>query len=226
MLADAARRARELDVDVIVSRATLGRAGLHAVGAVAILLVVFVSVRHTARQAVDAAALTLFPARVGIDVTPGNARVKAGTALTIQARLAGNSAPVAAQLQVASGDTWRIADMTTDPSGAFRFAVDSVSTSFKYRVIAGGITSPSYEVTVVRPPRVARGSTSTTPIPPGCGLSPRTETDSGDIYAPPGTEVRLHIVTRISRRPRAAWPSARRSRSIWRSNVRTSSPRR
>ena len=59
------------------------------------------SARGPARQAVDAASLTLFPARVALEVTPGNARIKAGSPLAIEARLVGNRAPVVAQVQIA-----------------------------------------------------------------------------------------------------------------------------
>src|SRR5262249_54060452 len=124
----------------------------------------------------------------------GHARIKAGSALAIRARLVGNRAPVAAQLQVASGDGWRAADMPTETPGAFRAVLEKVSSSFKYRVVAGAVVSPAYEVTVVRPPRVARIDVDYT-YPAGLNLKPRTERDSGDIYAPAGTDVRVHVIT-------------------------------
>jgi hypothetical protein len=194
MLADAARRARELDVDSIVPRTTLRRAVAHAAGALAVLLAVFVSVSQTARQAVDAATVTLFPARVTIEVKPGNARIRSGTTLIISARLVGNTAPVAAQLLVAYGDSWRAADMSADGTGGFRLPVEAVLAPFRYRIVAGAITSPAYDVTVVRPPRVARIDVDYS-YPAGLRLPPRTERDSGDIYAPAGTDVRVHVVT-------------------------------
>src|SRR5205823_4533848 len=142
-----------------------------------------------ARQAVDASALTLFPARVALEVTPGNARVKAGTPLAIHARLVGNRAPVIAQMQIADGDRWRTAEMKSD-AGAFSLAMESVSATFKYRVVAGAVTSPLYEITVGYPPRVARIDVDYV-YPAGLGLHPRTEKDGGDIYAPAGTDVRV-----------------------------------
>ena len=157
------------------------------------------SVRQTARQAVDAATVTLFPARVTIEVKPGNARVRSGATLTVTARLVGNTAPVAAQLLVADGDSWRAADMSADGSGGFRLPIESVSAAFRYRVVAGAITSPAYDVTVVRPPRVARIDVDYT-YPAGLRLPPRTERDSGDIYAPGGTDVRVHGWSRPRRR--------------------------
>jgi hypothetical protein len=146
------------------------------------------------RQAFDAAALVLFPSRVTLDVTPGNARIKAGSALSIQARLVGNLAPVAAQLQIAAGDNWRAAEMSADKPGEFRLALDSIVTSFKYRVVAGAVTSSIYDITVVKPPRVARIDVDYA-YPEGLNLKARTERDSGDIYAPAGTDVRVHVIT-------------------------------
>src|SRR5262249_35647226 len=64
----------------------------------------------------------------------------------------------------------------------------------KYRVVAGAVVSPTYEITVVKPPRVARIDIDYT-YPSALNLPPRSETDSGDIYAPAGTDVRLHVTT-------------------------------
>ncbi len=194
MIADAARRAQRVDADAIIPRTALRAAGTKATAAVALLLAVVIGVRHTARQAADAAALALFPARVAVDVTPGNVRVKSGAPLTITARLRGNTAPVAAQVQVADGEAWRGIDMGADDPGAFHLDIDAVSRSFKYRVIAGAAASATYDVTVVHPPRVKRIDVDYS-YPAGLRLPPRTERDGGDIYAPAGTEVRLHVIT-------------------------------
>jgi hypothetical protein len=195
MLTDAARRAREVEVDTVFPSGTLRRASVQAVAAVIAFGAALFVARDTARQALDASALTMFPARVALDVTPGNARLKAGTSLAIHARLVGNRAPVIAQLQIADGDRWRVAEMKTGAAaGAFSLAMDSVSASFKYRVVAGAVTSPTYEITVGHPPRVARIDVDYT-YPAALGLPPRTETDGGDIYAPAGTDVRVHVIT-------------------------------
>jgi len=69
-----------------------------------------------------------------------------------------------------------------------------VTTPFKYRVVAGPVVSPTYAITVAHPPRVSRIDVDYT-FPASLGLAPRTEEDSGDIYAPAGTDVRVHIFT-------------------------------
>src|SRR5262249_18148090 len=87
MLADAAHRSSSIDVDTIVSSRSLRRAAAQAAAAAIVLGLVLFTARGPARQAADAASLTLFPARTTLDVKPGNTRVKAGTPLAIEARL-------------------------------------------------------------------------------------------------------------------------------------------
>ena len=57
------------------------------------------------------------------------------------------------------------------------------------------MTSPTYDVVGRASRRASRASTSTTRYPAGLRLEPRTEEDSGDIYAPAGTDVRVHVFT-------------------------------
>src|SRR2546423_6854651 len=194
MLADAAARATDVDVDTIVSDSSLRRAAVWAAAAAVAVAVVLFAGRNQARQAKDAASLTLFPDRVTLDVSPGSARVKAGTPLSIRARLVGNRAPVIAQLQIADGDRWRASEMASDSPGVFQSTTDAVNASFKYRIVAGAVTSPTYEVTVAHAPRVLRIDVDYK-YPDGLNLKPRTEQDGGDIYAPAGTDVRVHVFT-------------------------------
>ena len=84
--------------------------------------------------------------------------------------------------------------MSSDKAGSFRLAMPSVTSSFKYRVVAGAVTSPTYDVSVALPPRVTRIDVDYT-YPAALRLEPRTEADGGDIYAPAGTDVRVHVFT-------------------------------
>src|SRR4029077_13417489 len=145
----------------------------------------------------DAIALSLFPARITLEVTPGDARIEAGSNLTVQARLIGNRAAVVAQLLRASGDAtdeWRATPMTTDEQGRFTVSLNALATSFHYRVTAGPATSKTFAVSVVRAPRVTRIDVEYA-FPKAFGLQDRVDTDGGDIYAPAGTDVRVHIHT-------------------------------
>ena len=206
MVADAWRRVSSIDPAAVVPGRTLRRAGFRAAAAVLLLAAIGFVGRDTARRSFDALSLALFPSRVALEVVPGNARIQAGFPLTIEARLLGNRAPVVAQLlraegaaavAAASGDAgvaWRTTEMATNPSGAFTLGLGAVAASFKYRVVAGTVTSPLYEVTVVRAPHVVRIDLEHL-YPPEAGLAPHIEEDGGDIYAPAGTDVRLLIHT-------------------------------
>jgi hypothetical protein len=194
LVSDAARRADAVDVDDVVAAAQVRQSGLQAAAAGVVLLVVLFMAKEPARQSLDAASLALFPARVTLDVTPGDTRVKEGATLAIEASLAGNSAPVVTRLQIEKGSTWRTSEMASDATGRFRAQVSGVVADFRYRVVAGAIASPIYRVRVSSPPRVSRIDVDYT-YPPALGLAPRTEGDAGDIYAPAGTDVRLHIHT-------------------------------
>lgn len=204
MVADAARRASAVDPSLVVAGHTLRRAGRQAAGAVLLLAAVLFAGRDTARRAFDVVSFTLFPSRVTLEVAPGNARIPAGASLTIEARILGNRAPVVAQVLRAEGAAaagaagrdvlWHATDMITDPGGAFRLGLGPVAASFAYKVVAGTVTSPLYEVTVARAPRVTRIDVEYL-YPPSLGLQPHVEEDSGDVYAPAGTSVRLHIHT-------------------------------
>jgi hypothetical protein len=191
MLADTARCVDALDLDAIVSNRSLRRAGFRAAASALVLLTLFFMARGSAGAAVDAASLALFPSRLTLAVTPGNARIKAGAPLVIEARLVGNRAPVGARVEVADSDRWRTIDMTAG-AGRSRLTLPSVTASFKYRVAAASLKSPVYDVTVAHAPRVVRIDVDYT-YPAGLGLKPRTEKDGGDIYAPAGTDVRVRI---------------------------------
>jgi hypothetical protein len=194
MLADAAARARDIDLDTILPAGALRRAGFHAAAAALLLTVVAAIAGGPVREAWDAASLVLFPGRVALEVRPGNASLQAGMPLSIEARLVGNGAPVAARVEIADGGQWRTVAMTRDPAGSYHLALESITAPLTYRVAAGTLTSPAFAVTVSRVPRVTRVDLDYT-YPRTLGLKPRSEQDSGDIYAPSGTDVRVRIHT-------------------------------
>jgi hypothetical protein len=77
-------------------------------------------------------------------------------------------------------------------AGQFHASLPPAIADFKYRVAVGTLVSPIYQVRVVQPPRVTRIDVDYT-YPPALDLKSRTETDGGDLYAPAGTAVRLHV---------------------------------
>src|ERR1700690_3783156 len=108
--------------------------------ALVLLALVFVS-SGPARSTVNAALSTLFPGRATLQVAPGNVRVQAGSPLGINARLV-NGGAASAQVELGDGKWWRTLDMTAAADGRFRLRLDSVTMPVKYRVLAGGLTSP------------------------------------------------------------------------------------
>jgi uncharacterized protein DUF4175 len=190
-VADVARRVAGVDVNDVVPGGQLRRNGVRAGAAMLVLLVLAIVAREPARQSLDAASLVLFPAKLRLDVRPGNARVREGTTLSVEARIAGNRAPVSARIEVADGDEWRGSEMSTG-AGQFHASLPPSRSDFKYRVAVGALVSPTYVVKVVHPPRVMRIDVDYT-YPPELDLRSRTETDGGDLYAPAGTAARLHI---------------------------------
>ena len=194
LLEDAARRADVLDPGDIVPGRHLRRCGLQAGAAAVVLLVLAFMAREPARQSLDAASLALFPARARLDVLPGDSRVKQGTPLVIRAHLVGNRAPIVARLEMGDGSLWRSTDMSGDGAGRFHLSIDAVASDFTYRVVAGTLVSPVYGVKVAQSPHVVRIDVDYT-YPARLGLPARTDTDGGDVYAPAGTNVRLHVYT-------------------------------
>jgi hypothetical protein len=193
LVEDAARRVDAIALDDIVPRERLRRGGVKAGAAAVTLVVLAVMAREPARQSLDAASLALFPERIRLEVSPGDTRLVQGAALTIEARLAGNRAPVGARVEVSEGDRMRTAEMLG--SGAeFRLSMSQVVSDFQYRVVAGSVASRTYRVTVARPPHVVRIDADYV-FPASLGLPLRTETDGGDVYAPAGTAVTLHVFT-------------------------------
>jgi hypothetical protein len=194
MLADAAARARNINLDTILPAEELRRSGFQAAAAALLLVVVAAVASGPAREAWDAASFVLFPLRAVLEVRPGHARLEAGRPLSIEARLVGSRAPVSAHVEVADGEHWRSVAMTRDPAGTYRLKLESITAPFLYRVAAGTLISQTFAVTVARAPRVTRIDLDYT-YPSRLGLKPRSELDGGDIYAPSGTDVRLRIHT-------------------------------
>lgn len=138
MIADAARASASIDPARIVPGVRLRRGAFAAAAAALLFALVSFFGRGIVRQSFDAAALSLFPSRIALDVTPGDARIQAGLPLRIEARLRGNQAPVVAQLMRApiDADEWQSVEMQPGGNGGYRFGIDSLSTSFRYMVSA------------------------------------------------------------------------------------------
>jgi hypothetical protein len=189
---DAARRARHLELDGIISRLTLRRT---AVLAAAAALAFIISAGFSAgpvEQAARVMGVYLFPYRLGLQVTPGDVKVRAGESLQVRATMSGGAAVVPV-LRVGGGKEWRETRMEAGPDG-FAVTIHSVEKDFRYAVTAAGTSSREYGVTVLHAPRVERIDLRYD-YPAGFGMPPREEEDGGDIYGPAGTRVRVTVHT-------------------------------
>ncbi len=183
--------ARSVQPSAIVPDRDLTRAAGRGAVACALLLVAGGASFAPLGRAFDAARVRLFPSRISIAVEPGNARVVAGTSLTLRARVAGvprdfDASPV---ITMTAGAKATRQPMRRDGDG-FVFRIPSVGASFNYGVAAAGVRSREFEVTVLRRPSLQRIDLSYQ-YPGYTGMPAHDEEDGGDIYAPVGTRVTL-----------------------------------
>ncbi len=193
-LQDAAAEAlSRLPLDDVVPDSALRRARSHAGLAAVLALIVAVVWIPPARRGVDAAIARLFPERYALHVTPGSIRLKPGESLVIRARTT-SAAGVVPNLIVSGPGAEKPLPMARSREGGFAHRFDAVPASFRYRVAVAGRTSPTYNVTLLTPPRVERIDLHYE-FPAYTRLPPRDEEDGGDIYAPAGSVVTLRVHT-------------------------------
>jgi hypothetical protein len=186
--ADALSRA---SLDNVVPEPAVRRARGHAALAAVLASIVAVAWIAPARRGLDAAVARLFPDRYALHVTPGSIRLKPGEPLVIKARTT-SAAGVVPNLIVSAGGQDKPIAMSRSQEGGFAHRFDAVPASFRYRVAVAGRTSPTYDVTLLTPPRVERIDLHYE-FPAYTRLQPRDEEDGGDIYAPAGSRVTLRV---------------------------------
>lgn len=194
IVTQAVAQLRSLPASSLVPVAALRRSAAQAATGAACLVTAVGIALPSLGHAVDAAWLALFPQSIRISVLPGDTRIVAGQPLRVRASIGGRGATlqgVAPSLQVSAGGQQRTVPMLPDGDG-YQFSFESVDRSFEYRVVAAAAASRVYAVTALFPPRVRRIDIQYD-FPSFSGLSRRTDEDSGDIYGPAGTHVRLSI---------------------------------
>ncbi len=202
--ADAADALARLDEARIVDPDDRRRAWLWAGAAVAAVLVGAGFAAPTAVRAARTARFVVAPPQMTLQVTPGDRRVVKGSALAITAQVQGAPADLDVPVPelLVEGEGARAAGrFTRRADGTFEVRIPSVDQSFTYRVRAGGLRSSTFRVDALDRPRI-EGIDLSYVYPAFSGLQPRTETDSGDIYAPAGTQVTVTV--RASKPIRAA----------------------
>lgn len=202
--ADAADAIARLDEARIVDPDDRRRAWLWAGGALAAVLIGAGLAAPTAVRAARTARFVVAPPQMSLRVTPGSQRVVKGTPLAITAVIEGAPPDLdvpAPQLLVAGEGAKAVGVFERAADGTYQVRIPAVERSFTYRVRAGALESGSFSVEALDRPRVL-GIDLAYVYPSFSGLSPRTETDTGDIYAPAGTRVTVRV--RASKPLRAA----------------------
>ena len=191
---DAAQAIAAADVDRVVPRESIRQAVLRAAAASVALGLSLIFFAPALSRATSVAVAYMFPAQLNVTVVPGSIKVPAGAPLTVTARIEGAGDAVVPTFIASLGSESRAVRMSpASQPGTFAVTIPNVTAPFTYNVAAASTRSPDFNVTVIRAPRVERIDLHYE-FPPGLGLEARTDEDSGDIYGPAGTKVRVTIV--------------------------------
>jgi hypothetical protein len=155
----------------------------------------------------------------GLELTPGNARVRRGETVEVIAETPDATVTTASIYVTTSKDFapttdfltedrqeggWLPNEMepTTQP-GEFLYRIFDVRDTLRYYVRAGAELSPIYTIIPLDAPEIEE-IRLTYHYPAELGLSPKQEIGTGDVYAPTGTQVELEVVA-SQRLMRAEW---------------------
>ena len=197
VLVDAAAKARSVDLDSVVASDHVRGSILRGAAATAAFLVVFAAGSGSVSRIARTAWLYAFPYSVTLEIEPGDVRIVAGEPVTIVARLedtfgAPSRTPPSVMVTNVDG-TDHTLEMEATAEG-YQAVMPSIEADLTYHVAAATLVSDEYRVTALFPPKVAQVDVAYQ-YPAFTQLPPRVETDSGDIYAPEGTEVTLTVHT-------------------------------
>jgi hypothetical protein len=188
-------RLREVEPERVIAKDTMRRALRWTAAAAVVLAIALAYAWSPAWRAVQTARLYIAPPKLAVVVTPGHVRIARGTPLRITARLDGlpdGATPDVPALIVAAADA---VPRPMRRAGA-GYVVDwpSVEADFRYRVVAGALTSPEYQVSAIDAARVTRIDLDYA-FPDFTKMAPRHEEDGGDIFGPAGTNVTIRVHT-------------------------------
>ncbi|MFQ5772111.1 MAG: DUF4175 family protein, partial [bacterium] len=128
-------------------------------------------------------------------VTPGNTRLPKGSAQEIKAKLNGFEAEEVALYFSTSDSNWQKMEMdATEQKEIFVFNFFDLQHQTKYYVKADDKLSDIYTMTLYDAPRIKRVDLNYN-YPKYTGLKPKKELDSGDVWAPEGTVVKITVIT-------------------------------
>jgi hypothetical protein len=199
LLREAARRAEDVDLNRVVPSEVLWRGALRATAAGIALAMTLAVIWAPLSLAIRVSRAYLMPPNIEVVVVPGAVAVVAGEPVPVEARVVGLPFGVTlgeVTLEVDDPREGAVArlPMTAGADGRFRAEIPRVVHDLVYRVRASRHASRDFSVTARFPPAVERIDVHYE-YPAFSGLAPRTDEDGGDIYAPAGTRVRLHVTT-------------------------------
>ena len=150
------------------------------------------------------------PAPFRLDVAPGDAAVARGASLPVTVAAVGRELPLTAEIEVGRADerATETVRLTADDGGAFAYTVEDVRADLRYRVLADGVRTEWFEVTVENRPLV-RG-VQVTVAPPGYSgrRARRLPEGVGDVTGLVGSGVRVRVALGGTR-PAQAWLQVR-----------------
>ena len=188
-------RLREVEPERVIARDTMRRALRWTAAAAVVLAIALAFAWSPAWRAVQTARLYIAPPKLAVVVTPGHVRIARGTPLRITARLDGlpdGATPDVPALIVAAADA--VPQPMRREGAAYVADWPKVEADFRYRVVAGALTSPEYQVSAIDAARVTRIDLEYA-FPAFTKMAPRHEEDGGDIFGPAGTTVTIRVHT-------------------------------
>jgi hypothetical protein len=188
-------RLPEVGPERVIDREVMRRALRWTAASLVVLAIALAVSWAPAWRAVQTARLYIAPPALAVVVTPGHVRLARGTPLRITARIDGlpdGATPDVPTLIVSAADAVP-RPMRRDGAG-YVFDWPKVDADFRYRVAAGALTSPEYQVSALDAARVTRIDLDYT-FPEFTKLPPRHDEDTGDIFGPAGTTVRIKVHT-------------------------------
>lgn len=199
LLHEAARRAEDVDLNRVVPSEILRRGALRAAAAGIALAITLAIAWAPLSLALRVARAYVMPPNIEVVVAPGEVAVVAGEPVAVEARVVGwplgvTLGEVTLEVDDPRGGAVARLPMTAGADDRFRAEIPRVVHDLVYRVRVSRHASRSFSVTARFPPAVERIDVHYE-YPAFSGLAPRIDQDGGDIYAPAGTRVRLHVTT-------------------------------
>lgn len=203
---DAERKTRAIPLDRVipwprlrVPAASLAIAGLMGLAAL---------VEQPELRVALARALLLPGAYTTLAVKPGDQTVKAGSDFTLEASVAGRPVRFARWLRRPAGGAgaWTAEPLGADASeqgalaGTLAATLNDCQADFEYRVVAGGVESPTYRVKVIHP--LAVTSFAADVAPPAYTRKPPSTHREGDLAVIEGSRVAFRVT--LDRAPASA----------------------